>query len=492
MWRRLALFVLMAACSGDSGGPRLSVILQTDFAPGREVGVVRTRVMRGGVVAARVEHAVDPEEDYVTGALVGDSRVTTGTHDVLVELLAPDGSVVAERNTRVTVQSDYALVVVISRTCAEIECGEMGCYSGRCVDAECSPLDPGACGAAECSVNDDCGSAPACVRVLCERGECLRAPDDSFCRSGERCDLVRGCTSGGPMGCLPADCDDGNPCTDERCEGDVCVNVANDAPCDDGLFCNGDDRCAMGGCSVHEGSPCGAGGCSESSRSCTACVDASDCGDPMADPWSECEAPAACSTDGERTRIVRDPVCDGGSCGVVEREERQACVIATEGRPCGDVERGAFGDCVFSNDCASTGTRSRQVRAPVCRDGACVMETSEETEPCSRPSREGMACGATHLRCCSGGCVNTATNASHCGGCGLRCAGGLSCQSFTKDGAERGACGTCTANTQCPPGGATCWATSLGGTGRCQCQSSSHCASGQTCAEVSGDNYCAY
>src|SRR5690242_13422039 len=55
-----------------------------------------------------------------------------------------------------------------------------------------------------------------------------------------------------------------------------------------------------------------------------------------------------------------------------------------------------------------------------CTGGACVYA----------PLPDGASCGAgASSRCCGAACVDTSTDAANCGGCGLACGAGLTCES---------------------------------------------------------------
>jgi hypothetical protein len=72
------------------------------------------------------------------------------------------------------------------------------------------------------------------------------------------------------------------------------------------------------------------------------------------------------------------------------------------------------------------------------------------------------------MTACGGSCVNTLTDSSHCGGCGVPCTGGQSCQS--------GSC-TCPTGQQFCGGACTDTSTDASYCGRCD----TACAAGQTC-----------
>lgn len=86
-----------------------------------------------------------------------------------------------------------------------------------------------------------------------------------------------------------APCNDGFPCTDDRCDltAGRCVHVAYDERCEDGVYCNGSERCDLRRGCVTGGDVCGLGNactiarCDETARACTTTPrDADGDGDP--------------------------------------------------------------------------------------------------------------------------------------------------------------------------------------------------------------------
>ena len=482
----------LASCGSSPGAASLIVDVSTDFVPAREFSLVRVEVVSNEVELHRAEVPAQRQDDFLGGRTVGDfEQVTIGDYDLVVSLLTNAGSVAAQRRIPLRVEGFTEIEITLSRRCAGIACPGGACHAGVCVAPDCLHE----CGPPECTHDADCGVASACTRVLCTSdGQCMVTPDDSLCGADEICDQERGCRWADLSRCHPSDCDDNNPCTEERCQTGTCVNVPVDAPCDDGLFCNGPDRCANGTCSVHQEPPC-MSVCSEATRSCNPCMRNEDCGAVVEGDWGECNYANACATEAEQMRSIMQPTCNSGFCSVIERIERQMCNRETDGSSCGTTNpAGDWSECAFENECAVEGTQTRQVMGEICMNGTCQMQAGEEMRTCpDEPrAREHMECGAGgHFRCCSGECRDTTNDNSHCGGCNLACSSGLTCAAFEHDGATRGSCNGCNANTQCPPSNATCWVRS-GSTGRCQCQSDSNCTEGQSCFDGTGDNYCFY
>lgn len=128
-----------------------------------------------------------------------------------------------------------------------------------------------------------------------------------------------------------------------------------------------------------------------------------------------------------------------------------------------------------------------------CVDGGCVYE----------PLADGTSCGENlSSRCCGAACVDTSTDAENCGGCGLACGAGLSCESVAATACvpnpelTSGRCVGCTANSQCPVGaqgqGQVC-RTETPYANHCSPNSDDACAAGQSFVEsFECPNFCTY
>jgi len=442
----LAPLLLAAACSDPM---ELTVDVRTDWQPVAEFVEVRTElapepfasVGTGQVRQVGVEPM--PGDDFFYGVRVAEfDDVSEGQRYVRVSLVDGAGEVVASRTVDLSLQESFALTVVMTRNCRDRVCPAAGddpshtaCLDGQCVDPRCSASTPEHCGEPACEVDSDCTGRADCAEGRCSFGVCLcgSPPDDAGVVERDAGTDAGPRPDTGP-GCSSTEtaCTDGE---DDDCDGMIdCADPdCNGASCDDGDACT-------------EGDTCSAGTCGGSSVSCN---DSNPCTDDSCDPSSGCinrNNSASCN-DGDA--CTTGDICSGGSC--------------------------------------SGSTRS-------CDDGnPCTTDSCNSSTGCvNSPRADHTTCGGANLRCCGGSCVHVLTSEAHCGGCGLACASGLTCSEVTSGGRTSASCRTCTANSQCPPSGATCWAVSLGGSGRCQCQSSSHCASGQTCYTGSGDNYCYY
>lgn len=234
----IAALLLLSACGPSTH--RLVVEVRSDLGPGVEFTRVRTEL-----AARREDRAAARGEDYVTGVRVAElDGLEPGSHTVVVSLL--DGAdVVVDRELRVEVREDTAVVVVLTRSCQTIECPSAGgepslstCVAGTCVDPRC--VEEGSfCPPRECTGNDECGAAAACARSTCEDGVCFSVGDDAMCGAGEHCDPDEGCRlpgGGSPDGGL-ADAgapDGGAPDAGPVCGSERLLATATDTS--DGSF----------------------------------------------------------------------------------------------------------------------------------------------------------------------------------------------------------------------------------------------------------------
>ncbi len=187
---------------------------------------------------------------------------------------------------------------------------------------------------------------------------------------------------------------------------------------------------------------------------------------------------------------VRNADGDGGLCmdgGVAEDDGGlpDASTCTARETQCGD---GRDNDCDNTTDCADsdcTGVAcddgDRCTTGEVCFGGSCPRGTaitcntpgqcqqmvgtcSPTTGVCVYPQLpDGTSCGAGAARCCSGTCINTTLNGTHCGGCGLTCGASQVCQPIQSSGCVPSE----PANTS----------------GRCTCSAApdAGCPNGQTC-----------
>lgn len=269
--------------------------------------------------------------------------------------------------------------------------------------------------------------------------------------------LVAGCTCAadpaGAFACVRDDqCVDGYVCLSSRCQPaktSRCPVVSCEVSDCEGLACNEAQTqyCQRGICACIE-----AGGVPQLSAE-KACGDGhdNDCDGKFDCFDSDCFAACDAGTPTERTDsgVVDAGAPDSGMPGPVD-----AGAPRDAGQPETDCANGLDDDGDALTDCAD----------PDC-----------ETRSCPGVGR--------HV-CCSGGCVNPASSAMHCGGCGLRCGSGQTCNSLAIGaGRTTGTC-TCSSGNSCPMG-QSCAALS------CTCSASSMCAPNGVCDFGGGLNgYC--
>lgn len=188
--------LLQGGCSADE--IELHVDLRTDLVAGIEFSAVRTRIEGE---SARDERAALRGDAYVDGVRIAEFvGLDPGRREVTVELLDASGGLVAERRTRLDHESNYGLIVTVTRNCVGVTCPGpsdtpelSACLGGRCVDTSCNELNTSACPPPECMADAECSGAVACAAGECAAGVCIFRGDDSACAVGEYCNPSMGC-----------------------------------------------------------------------------------------------------------------------------------------------------------------------------------------------------------------------------------------------------------------------------------------------------------
>lgn len=196
MARALVLVALLTTACAPA--PATVVVdLRSDWVPGRELAQVRVRVEG---VGAPVTRALDASEDLLGGVRIAEiPGVESGPRVVVAELLRPDGSSIATRRTRVSVEAArVAVTVLATRDCAGIECpasdaARTECFAAACVPEGCSGERLTDCGEAECAADTDCAPASACAAGRCQGGFCFQEALPDACGAGRWCDPTAGC-----------------------------------------------------------------------------------------------------------------------------------------------------------------------------------------------------------------------------------------------------------------------------------------------------------
>ena len=279
--------LLLLGCSSQV---ELSVELKTDFVPGVEFSGVRV------LVDGRVEEVpVFANELFSGRKQVANFTNLSSKSDRLtrVELITPQGEVIAKRTALVKNVRSSQVSVIISRSCREANCAEgTTCAGGMCVPVDCILGGDASCPEIECSTVVDCASATeSCLEASCERGVCLYNQRPSSCEEGRFCSPNGGCTSIAlPCG---TSCMDEDPCTVDRCIGVKCENspAADGTACDNGSCQSGTCiafTCADGIRNQDESdidcggacSPCEVGGSCQFGTDCESVVCAGTCQSP--------------------------------------------------------------------------------------------------------------------------------------------------------------------------------------------------------------------
>lgn len=236
---------------------------------------------------------------------------------------------------------------------------------------------------------------------------------------------------------------------------------------------------------------------------CLAVPDDALCPGGACDPVSGCGpgVDAGITPDAGPVGFDAGPIPDaGGACSPLDCAN-PACAgqLCDDGDPCTHSDRCAAGACAgtaitcASADCvtrACNGTATC-TETPAADGSACTDDGNECTADVCRGTscaHEGRADGYSlggFRRCCGGAAVDTSTSRSHCGACGLACAGSFPCVMHT----GQPTC-DCTANTQCQ--GGVGWLCSTTYDLVCACTGDEGCPGTSRCIDRPGPNYCAY
>jgi hypothetical protein len=119
--------------------------------------------------------------------------------------------------------------------------------------------------------------------------------------------------------------------------------------------------------------------------------------------WGDCAYTDVCATNGIQVRSCTESVCEGGACHPETVMEMQACTRMTDGVSCGARTCPAFGACNYTDVCDTSATQTRTCTDHVCAAGKCTDKAAApDTQNCSR-STGGIQCsGDTYSQ--YGGC----------------------------------------------------------------------------------------
>jgi len=184
----------------------LSADLRTDWVSGEELVGVRMELYReapgtGAPALDTQESLAVRGTSFVRGRRVAEwTGLDPGEYWVRATLLERSGETRARRITQVTVRTDQAIIVVVTRGCAGVVCpgpsddpSHTECFGARCVDPSCTPMTPEACGTPSCAGDADCTTTTACAAATCFAGACLLEAHDERCAPDEWCSPADGC-----------------------------------------------------------------------------------------------------------------------------------------------------------------------------------------------------------------------------------------------------------------------------------------------------------
>ena len=278
-----------------------------------------------------------------------------------------------------------------------------------------------------CVTRRDCASAEVCINGTCQpagndAGHDALSPADagrdtgSLC--GQECETelpceigVYDCSTDIPVCVRSGLREEGFVCRESTgsCDlSDTCDGVSagcrdNKAdigePCQGG-FCDGSGECGQ----CEDGAACDVSPCQRGAIVCSpsgvpSCEftenlpDGTSCGDLVIGGFGACEWEDTCAETAEQTREVREPLCAEGACVTQVRMESMACNRDREGVSCGNDIMGDWSECSYLSLCDESAERSRTITTQTCADSVCVgTPSSTETESCSRET-DGMTCG---------------------------------------------------------------------------------------------------
>ena len=452
-------------------GQRLVVDAVTDLSPGVEFHGIAVELLRGDdAIDERDLAAERADEAWLEGKRVATlTDIASGTY-ALKATLFRSGQPILVRRVQVLIDGDRAVRLLMSRSCAGIECPQAGdspaavaCLGGRCVLPECIDGTQPQCSAAQCASDSDCAGASQvdCQQANCEQGICLLAVNDDVCDEGQVCHPEQGCVP--RSRCNGAEeCNDQDLCTEDQCDRfRICAYDA-----------------------VAPGTPCGGGACREDGI-CAVCAVDGDCPDGVCNPVSgqcvECLAASDCLVDS-----CNSARCDAGSCVVANAIDGQACpggvcrrgvcIACSEDIDCDDGNACTVDQC-DSDGCSSTNLPDLSAcAAGFCVDGLCQGCTSDVlcdpgTPRCDLAQQTCVECLAPDdcpsAECMEAGCVaqqcesQPLPDGSNCTGgtCRVGVCEAARCDDGLRNGTEAGvdcggtcpaSCGLCDLQTEIP------------------------------------------
>lgn len=187
----VTLSAVLSACPEESSDT-LVVELRTDLAPGIEFE--RFEIV-GSATLLREVQGQEVGADWSRPQAMGELAIAAGAQRMRARLVQRD-AIVVERELLVQVEGRTGLQIVLSRECAEVECGlGEACLAGQCVTEGClTGAEPTCELVPECLDDSDCVVGAPCAPQACEPGGWCFARSLE-CPAGEWCDPSAGCTT---------------------------------------------------------------------------------------------------------------------------------------------------------------------------------------------------------------------------------------------------------------------------------------------------------
>ncbi|MEM1415777.1 MAG: hypothetical protein AAGH15_12795, partial [Myxococcota bacterium] len=259
--RHWVAWLALVACGTGAEPAGITILAQTDLAPGIEVErlVVQVHGRSADYPRLLADVVLEVGDDWNSAprllATLDPNALPSPARYVEVEAVDFGGRTRLRRRLAMVYEASR-LEFRLLRSCLAVEeqcrygagqcldegeCFEGPCLAGRCVPPSCQRGDEPGCPAPECVVDADCSSnAGVCgASARCDAGVCFVTVDHSSCGPGQRCDRRLGCVFG--PGASNADgevCERGVHCASGVCVRGQCCERA----------CNACEACEAGRC----------------------------------------------------------------------------------------------------------------------------------------------------------------------------------------------------------------------------------------------------
>ena len=201
LWLLCLTFVF--ACKVELESVDLLVALRTDYIAGSEFTQIDVHVV-GTDKHVRSEACTHGKcASFAQPKLVGtfEDLPQQGGRRVEVTLLDAQGKAIASDSGVIDHNERMALVLWITRSCAEVSCGDQQrCLGTSCVDARCTDGTQSECRDLQqaCRNDSECPT-PACGTAHCNQGLCELEVASDTCSEGLVCVPTVGCTDDAPV-----------------------------------------------------------------------------------------------------------------------------------------------------------------------------------------------------------------------------------------------------------------------------------------------------